>query len=106
MPKIEDYEMFQEEIEAILSIAKQPGRPALVPLIYITRSKDKLANPLLSGRPNIDHHFAEMMSSHPSKAGLAFACGPGPLVAELWDSTIQASRQGRRIDFHHEVFNF
>ncbi len=47
-----------------------------------------------------------MLGAHANKTGLVFACGPKPMVAELWDNSIKATVRGVRIDFHHEVFEF
>ena len=106
MPNIADYDSFREELAMCVKRAEQPGRPKLVLSIYITRSKDKLAKPFIAGRPKVAEIFETMMTSHPEDAGLVFACGPGPMVAELWDHSMQNTIKGRRIDFHHEVFEF
>lgn len=37
---------------------------------------------------------------------LVFACGPGRMVNELWDESIKRTSAQRRIDFHHETFEF
>ena len=106
MPTIVDYETFREELEAIVEKAKEPGRPKLVLSVYVTRSKDSLKAPFIAGRPNIGSIFNTMTTNHPGKSGLVFACGPTPLVSELWDKSIQCTLKGIRIDFHHEVFDF
>ena len=106
MPTIADYSSFKDEIQVIVEKSKAPGRPKLVLLIYVTRSKDALDEPFISGRPKIGKLFERMISDHPQKAGLVFACGPSPLVSELWDNCIQNTLKGKRIDFHHEVFEF
>ena len=105
MPKMENYEVFAQELESIKAIAREPGRPEFVPLIYITKAEEALAAPFASGRPNIAKHFADMMDAHANKASLVYACGPSPLIAEMWDHAIQATMKGRRVDFYHEVFN-
>jgi predicted ferric reductase len=108
MQHIEDYECFREEIELCLERSREsPERPSLVPLIYITRSKEELAEPFIAGRPQLAQVFERMMQEHDEdQTGLVFACGPQPLVAELWDKSIEHTVQGREIDFHHEVFEF
>ena len=37
---------------------------------------------------------------------LVFACGPGRMVNQLWDETTARNSSGRRVDFHHETFEF
>lgn len=106
MPNIADYESFRADLEQCVERAKAPGRPRLVLSVYVTRSKEALSAPFVSGRPKVGKLFQDMMASHPDAAGLVFACGPGPMVAELWDNSIQSTIQGRRVDFHHEVFEF
>jgi len=107
MPKLEDYECFRHEVELCVAKAKLPGYPRLVPMIYITRSKEILTYPFVAGRPKLGNIFQCMMQNHHvDDAGLVFACGPQPLVSELWDKSIQSTVQGRQIDFHHEVFDF
>ncbi len=106
MPVIDDYASFASEFEVLQDIAKQPGMPALVLGIYITKSKGSLPPPFIAGRPKIGEIFGTMVTSHPGKAGMVLACGPDQLVAELWDHSIKFTMAGTRIDFHHEVFNF
>ncbi len=86
--------------------SKAPHRPKLVLSIYVTRSKETLQPPFYSGRPNVKNIVTTMVETHPDKVGLVFACGPTPLVSELWDSSIRSTMKGRRVDFHHEVFDF
>ncbi len=109
MPNIVDYEYFRSDIDLILQQVKENPKnyyPNLVVSIYITRSKKKLEPPFYSGRPSINKIFQTMTSSHQRKAGLVFACGPSPMVAELWDHSIKYTLAGTRIDFHHEIFEF
>lgn len=107
MPHIADYECFREEIEMCVERAKDPNKPDLVLLVYVTRAEEKLHTPFHAGRPNISNVFKSIMKKHsPIRAGLVFACGPQPLVAELWDKSIQCTMKGRQIDFHHEIFDF
>lgn len=84
MPRTEDYELFREELEEFMLRSKAPHMPNLVPLIYITRSKDSLSEPFTSGRPNIGFIYQKICKGRPvDQAGLVFACGPQPLVSEL-----------------------
>lgn len=106
MPTRDDFEIFRHEIAVLLETSLTPGRPKLVVNVYITRSKETLQLPFISGRPKIGKVFDTMIASHPGKAGMVFACGPRPLVSELWDKSIQTTIAGTRIDFHHEVFDF
>lgn len=108
MPKIEDYETFRPELEALIKAAKDPNYPNLVCLIHISRSNEKSLNPpFYSGRPNVGQIFANMAKDQPlDHAVLVFACGPHLLIADLWDKSIQETRKGRLVDFHHEIFEF
>lgn len=85
MPRIEDYELFREELEEFMRHAKASHMPNLVPLIYITRSKYTLSKPFIAGRPNIGNIYQQLCKDRPvNQAGLVFACGPQPLVSELY----------------------
>ena len=106
MPNIDDYESFRSDIDMCVQRSKEPGRPKLELLIYITRSKEELKTPFISGRPKVGKLLQKMLVEHPDDAGLIFACGPAPMVAELWDHSIQNTLKGRRLDFHHEIFEF
>jgi hypothetical protein len=107
MPKLEDYECFRDEIEEFKLRAEAPDKPTLVLLIYITRSQEKLLAPFIPGRPNIGRVYRDMLQGRPKgQRSLVFACGPQPLVAELWDKSISYTLKGRHIDFHHEIFEF
>lgn len=108
MPSIADYECFRADLNTCVERAQEPGRPKLVLMVYITRCKEKnLTFPFIAGRPKVDALFETMNAAHkPSDACLVFACGPAPMVAELWDHSIRCTIDGRRMDFHHEVFEF
>jgi NAD(P)H-flavin reductase len=106
IPAIGEYDIFKKEVEEIIENAKSPFRPKLEVAIYVTRSKEELTPPFQSGRPKIQKVFDTMMDNHPNKPGLVFACGPTPLISELWDNSIQYTMKGRLVDFHHEVFDF
>ena len=107
MPSITDYETFRKEVNEFIERAKAPGKPNLVPLIHITRSKETLEEPLVAGRPNIVEIYQRMMKGQLSRhASLVFVCGPQPLVAECWDRSIKYTLKGSHIDFHHEIFEF
>jgi ferredoxin-NADP reductase len=107
MPSIADYETFRNEVEEFILRAKAAGKPNLVPLIYITRSKENLISPLFAGRPNIVDIYQRMMKGLPPRqSALVFVCGPQPLVAECWDRSIRYTMKGSQVDFHHEIFEF
>lgn len=108
MPNLVDYNIFRDNVDLFMNRATQPRYPKLVVMIYITRSKDSLQPPLTAGRPKVSKLFETIMTSHAdvSDAVLVFACGPGPMVAELWDNSIHNAVMGRRVDFHHEFFEF
>ena len=107
MPSIIDYDTFRKEVDEFIERAKAPNKPNLVALIHITRSKETLSPPLISGRPNILDIYQRMMRGQSSRhASLVFVCGPQPLVAECWDRSIKYTLKGSHIDFHHEIFEF
>jgi hypothetical protein len=106
MPHLADYECFRSDVEDIITAAQTPGRPKLIVTIYITRAKEPLDPPLIAGRPQLSKTFEGLICSHPGKVGLVFACGPTPLVSELWDNCIERTLMGSKIDFHHEIFEF
>jgi NAD(P)H-flavin reductase len=107
MPKLADYECFRAEVEMFIELSRAPGMPNLVPLIYITRSKEELVAPFYSGRPDILGVYRKLMNNRlVGSNGLVFGCGPQPLIAELWDKSIQYTVRGDKIDFHHEIFEF
>lgn len=84
MPHLEDSELFWDEIQEFMVRSKDPTMPKLVPLFHITRSKEKMTAPFISGRPNIAAVYRQMWENRPvEQAGLVFACGPQPLVTEL-----------------------
>jgi hypothetical protein len=64
--------------------------------------------PLVGGRPNFPGLFADLKKSYPPKKNpvLTFACGPTPMVNELWDHSIALTGEGGRVDFHKEIFEF
>lgn len=107
MPHLADYECFREELAMCVERAKSPDKPNLVLLVYITRAKEELQPPFLKGRPLIGQLFHQLMENRPKEdATLVFACGPKPMVAELWDNSIQQTMKGRMVNFHHEIFDF
>lgn len=106
MPKIDDYKLFRSELDEIVSKSKADNKPKLVLSVYVTRSKECLQPPFYSGRPRMKAMFDSLLANHPDKTALVFACGPPPLVAELWDNSTRCVKAGRRVDFHHEVFDF
>lgn len=107
IPYLEDYECFRPELEALMEESKHPSRPTLNLMVYVTRSKDTLKLPFISGRPNVSNLFRVVMEDHDDEdATLVFSCGPQALVSETWDQSIQHTMQGRLVDFHHEIFDF
>ena len=83
--------------------------PNLVVWQYVSRAKpEELANNKfgITGRPKFANIFGKILKSHPNQPVLVFACGPGAMVNELWDLSTQHTRQGHRIDFKHEIFEF
>lgn len=107
MPYEVDAGCFLEELKECMANAQLcPQLPALKVWIYVTRSKEDLAPPLIKGRPKFPDILDTMQAQHPDKAILTFACGPSRMVAELWDQSVKRTAKGARIDFHHETFEF
>eukprot|EP00457_Paulinella_chromatophora_P001159 gb/GEZN01001161.1/.p1 GENE.gb/GEZN01001161.1/~~gb/GEZN01001161.1/.p1 ORF type:complete len:665 (-),score=68.40 gb/GEZN01001161.1/:546-2540(-) len=107
IPHATDYDVFRADIEECMALARRPQFPKLRVMVYATRAKPEEARPPIhTGRPKFNIIFDEMEQRHMNKAALVFACGPEPMVNELWDQSTRRSKAGARIDFHHETFNF
>eukprot|EP00808_Paulinella_micropora_P029589 g83441.t1 len=107
IPQVADYEVFREDIEQCMLMARRPQFPKLRVMVYATRAKkEEAVPPIHTGRPNFTCIFDELERKHVKQAGLVFACGPEPMVNELWDQSSRRSMEGARLDFHHETFNF
>jgi predicted ferric reductase len=101
-----DVAYFMEALDECQKKSKLSQFPPLVVRLYVTRETTNLPPPYIAGRPDFPSVFDVIMDNHPDKAMLTFACGPGKMVAELWDECKKNSKSGRRIDFHHEMFEF
>jgi NAD(P)H-flavin reductase len=110
MRKADDYECFRKVLERCLQRATQePGRyPALNIWVYVSRGKaGELAEPLIAGRPRFPEIYDQLQENHPGgKASLVFACGPKPMISELWDLSVVRTMKGGRFSFFHEIFDF
>eukprot|EP00041_Stephanoeca_diplocostata_P006252 m.78999 g.78999 ORF g.78999 m.78999 type:complete len:290 (-) comp16261_c0_seq2:420-1289(-) len=112
MPHRSDADTFLSLLEHQVRVAaERPDLPALVVEIYCTREKGPSAvqsSKLLHlGRPKFTILMDRTGHEHTDTAStLVFACGPGRMVNELWDESIKRTSAMRRIDFHHETFEF
>lgn len=125
MRHADETQSFLADIQACADQAKSYPKafPALEALIYVTRAKaddPAMVLPLRCGRPDFpalfsriakDSKCAEANSNGNGKKGKSeamqvFACGPAPMVTELWDLSLAETLNGRRVDFHKEIFEF
>lgn len=110
---VEDADWFLKDLELCAQNSLLPQFPKLQTWIYITRGKD-LTPPLIPGRPEFPSIFEDLDSGVNQDearkitraATFVFACGPGAMVNELWDQSINRTLNGLRTDFHHETFDF
>ena len=98
---------FMRELKACMNNAKHIAHmPKLVVWIYVSRAKTALS-PLIAGRPNMGTVFKTIEECNPyAESILCFACGPDPMINELWDLSFDKTMSGSRVDFVHETFNF
>lgn len=108
VPTEEDANWFLRELKACMRNAQNvESMPKLVVWLHVTKAKaGTVKAPLIAGRPNMQEVFDSMQTCYPTQAALCFACGPSPMVNELWDLSIKRTREGGRVDFHHETFEF
>ena len=108
VPAEEDAKWFMREITACMRNAKNiEHMPKLVVWVHVSKAKPGTVKaPLIAGRPNMQQVFSTMEVCYPKMATLCFACGPAPMVNELWDLSMERTRTGGRVDFHHETFEF
>eukprot|EP01114_Cavostelium_apophysatum_P023357 TRINITY_DN876_c0_g1_i1.p1 TRINITY_DN876_c0_g1~~TRINITY_DN876_c0_g1_i1.p1 ORF type:complete len:1084 (-),score=247.29 TRINITY_DN876_c0_g1_i1:17-3268(-) len=103
---LDQYAWFQSEFEELQAASKNPNRPKLHLMIYVTRSEAELGEGFIKGRPKFDQLFDNFVKDHPTKATSVFVCGPGIMVQNIWDISTRKSRKGHRFHFHHETFEF
>eukprot|EP00462_Mataza_sp_D1_P027126 CAMPEP_0175176190 /NCGR_PEP_ID=MMETSP0087-20121206/33659_1 /TAXON_ID=136419 /ORGANISM="Unknown Unknown, Strain D1" /LENGTH=1777 /DNA_ID=CAMNT_0016467961 /DNA_START=123 /DNA_END=5458 /DNA_ORIENTATION=+ len=104
-----EFETFRSTIEACMNNAQLPQFPKLFVWCYVSRPKVDLATispVLIKGRPDFPEIFSKISQDYQSKASLVFACGPSPMVNQMWDLSSSKSNEGARFDFHHETFEF
>jgi ferredoxin-NADP reductase len=109
----EDADWFLKDLELCAQNSMLPQFPKLQTWIYITRGQN-LDAPLISGRPEFADIFRELDTSVnqdqvrkiTKAATFVFSCGPGAMVNELWDLSMNRTLDGLRTDFHHETFDF
>lgn len=103
-----DAQWFLADLEECAQQSSNKQFPNLHTWIYVTRGREDLKMPMIPGRPEFLEIFEDMDKRSESKqnASLVFACGPGAMVNELWDSSVQRTAAGTRTDFHHETFEF
>jgi len=101
-----DYEWFREDLEKCASQAQLPQFPALQTWVYCSKAPANVAPPLIPGRPEFLQIFQDLDNQVNFDPVLTFACGPGAMVNEVWDLSVQRTSEGKRTDFHHETFDF
>eukprot|EP00038_Savillea_parva_P004495 m.138613 g.138613 ORF g.138613 m.138613 type:complete len:1032 (-) comp11487_c0_seq1:152-3247(-) len=108
MPHADETEIFLDRLLTYDSAAKtDTSLPELELCIHCTRAKaNDVTPPVMAGRPDFNKLLDQSSDGLPTSSTLVFACGPGRMVNQLWDETIKRTRRGRRVDFHHETFEF
>jgi NAD(P)H-flavin reductase len=103
-----DYDWFKQDLEHCMEAANRPEMPQLTVLVYVSRLKPEEKTPgLIAGRPNMPKIFDAVNAANKGVGPtLAFACGPGAMVNEIWDLTVERTTEKDNIDFHHETFEF
>ncbi len=98
---------FKEDFDRILA-NQAPGMPKLHLHIHVTRAKTlKEPSPgVFCGRPNLQQIVDSALVNYPGKAMALFTCGPKAIVESAWDVAATCNRAGKRVDFHHETFEF
>ena len=112
-------------LHVIACITREEALPGEAEAVMAATSKLVAARPangrsgvtFEAGRPDLSSLFPRMLApsdlTQPSpnaeanaRAITTFVCGPTALVNELWDAAAENARNGLRVDFHHETFDF
>jgi len=104
---VEQYEWFQEDMEALQSASRHPYMPSLHITVHVTRPRagQPIAAGFTTGRPNWKVIFDNIAASRPDVARSVFSCGPTMMIRDVWDETSRRSRKGESFDFHSETFS-
>jgi len=102
----EQYEWFQEDLEALLAASRHPYMPVLHLTVHVTRSRpgETLGVGFTVGRPNWKTTFDNIVASRPDVARSVFSCGPTMMIRDIWDETSKRNIKGESFDFHTETF--
>lgn len=84
-----------------------PGVPQLILNIYVTKGGDDLDTSFfIKGRPSFPEVFDSLVKDNTGKPMMVFVCGPKQIVNQTWDLSMKKNRDGHKIHFHHETFEF
>lgn len=82
--------------------------PKFVPSIFVTRIDDtaQIDPNYIRQRPDFDGFFDSIVNAHPKRATTVFACGPKEMIKTCWDCVNVRNRNGNKLIYHHETFDF
>ena len=109
--KFSTYEVFKDVIVACVERSKQPGFPALVPIIHVTKENTDPVkygldeSSLHNGRPDMKHILTSVKGNGINRHAV-YCCGPAPLVNSTWENAAELSDENVQFAFHHETFEF
>ena len=108
MPNLSDSMLFMETLKVFQDGSILDGSlPKLNVAIHCTRMEPQETDYSIStNRPDFASVLDVCDEINPGSTMLAFACGPSSMVNQLWDETIVRNKMEKRIDFHHETFEF
>lgn len=107
IPEEKAYDWFANEFEECFRASEEDGMPVLNLWVYVTRQQTVTRTDVcVPGKPDFDAIFATSSEQFPNKAMHAFACGPEMMTSATWDACFAQNKKGRRVDFHHETFEF
>jgi len=104
----DQYCWFVDELNECWNGSQKPGMPTFAPSIFVTRIDEKAAiDPnYIRSRPDFDGFFDNVVNTHPKRATTVFACGPTQLIKTCWDCVNARNRDGNKLIYHHETFDF
>ena len=105
------YDVFKKTILQCVERSTQPGFPAFVPIIHVTREQPDAAQSglpqqsVFGGRPEIRSILGSVKANGILRHAVYF-CGPRPLCDATWAATSDMSDESVQFAFHHETFEF
>ena len=106
------YEVSRSTVLQCVERSKEPGFPALVPMIHVTREENVdpnayglPANGVIKGRPDMKHILGNVRGNGILRHAV-YCCGPAQLVNNTWEASTDLSDDAVQFAFHHETFEF